>query len=354
MSYRLSITVLLLALGFSFGVGVYKAESDIPVDRLYALYLGKAPTEAEWQRALPRLIVTRGGYRNEPKRLGDIDDDIVHTSTASCHHGSALPAPVNVDMRAFYTERELFLRLEWSDATQDRAMNQWVFDGTGWTAGNGLEDGVGLMWDSRGTFSRFTCSHACHISDFGVSGDNFHARNKMKLARPGATLDLWNWKAGRTGSHGFADDRLIDESGMHGDVPGELFRPNSAYFTAGSNLSPFGEGDLPLLDASGNSIDSEFRVAGSTAPGYLTDRPVGSRADVSAHARFQDGRWIVVLRRQLVTGDPKDVVFLPGDEAGVAFGLSVMDNTLAQHFASKSEERLVLMPRDVAVLQGEE
>ena len=45
---------------------------------------------------------------------------------------------------------------------------------------------------------------------------------------------------------------------------------------------------------------------------------------------------------------------MPGDEAGVAFGLSIMDNTLAQHFASKSEERLVLMPLDLVVTQGEE
>ena len=102
-----------------------------------------------------------------------------------------------------------------------------------------------------------------------------------------------------------------------------------------------------------DSIDSAFRVAGSTAPGYLTERPVGSRADVAAHARYRDGHWIVILRRQLDTGDPKDVVFLPGDEAGVAFGLSVMDNTLAQHFASRTEERLVLMPRTVSLLQGE-
>ena len=66
------------------------------------------------------------------------------------------------------------------------------------------------------------------------------------------------------------------------------------------------------------------------------------------------GRWIVVLHRLLNTADPKDVVFMPGDESGVAFGLSIMDNTLAQHFASKSEERLVLMPRDVVVMQGDE
>ena len=354
MSSRLSLIIIFLLLIFSCGFGVYNADSNIPVDRLYALHLDSVPTKADWARALPRLVVTRGGQKNAPKRLGDIDEDIVHTSTASCHHGSALPEPVVVDIRAFYTDKELFLRLEWQDATADNAMRQWTFDGNTWSSGASFEDGFGLLWDSRGSFSRFTCSHACHISDFGVSGDNFHASNKMQLARPDTSLDLWNWKADRTGRLGFADDRLINKKGMHGDVPGELFRPNSEYFSAGLGNEPFSTGDSPLLDISGAAIDSTFRVAGSTAPGYLTDRPVGSRADVAAHARHEQGNWIVVLRRQLNTGDPKDVVFMPGDESGVAFGLSIMDNTLAQHFASKAEERLVLMPRDVVVIQGEE
>jgi hypothetical protein len=354
MICRLPVIFFTLLLVLSFGFGVFDAESDIPVDRLYALYLKQVPTDADWERALPRQIVTRGGQKNEPSRLGDIDEDIVHTSTASCHHGSALPDPVIVDIRAFYTDQELFLRLEWDDATRDDRMNQWIFDGATWSSESSFEDGFGLLWDSRGTFPRFNCSYACHISDFGVSGDNFHARNKMQMARPDTLLDLWNWKAGRTGHLGFIDDRLIDEKGMRADLPGDLFRPNSTYFSNGSHKQPFTAGDSPRFDAAGASIESVFRVAGSTAPGYLTDRPVGSRADIAAYARYEDGRWIVILHRQLSTGDPKDVVFLPGDEAGVAFGLSLMDNTLAEHFASRSEERLVLMPREVFVVQGEE
>ncbi len=354
MNRRLLTVFFSLLLITVFGFAVFKAESNIPVDRLYALHLSQSPTDSEWARALPRLIETRGGEKNERSRLGDIDADTVHTSTASCHHGSSLPDPINVDMRAFYTDQELFLRLEWRDATKDDAMNQWTFDGTVWSSAATFEDGFGLMWDARGSFPRFNCSHACHISDFGVSADNFHARNKMKTARPDTTLDLWNWKAGRTGQLGFVDDRLIDDKGIRGDLSGELFRPNSLYFNAGSGRQPFTQGDAPLIDAAGDSIEAVFRMAGSTVPGYLTDRPVGSRADISAFSRYEEGRWIVVLRRKLNTGDPKDVVFLPGDESGVAFGLSLMDNTLVEHFASGSEERLVLMPREMTVVQGEE
>ena len=76
---------------------------EVGGDKLYALHLGQAPTAADWQRALPRLVTVRGGQPHKEDRLGSIDDDTVHTTTASCHHGASLPDPVEVDLRAFYT-----------------------------------------------------------------------------------------------------------------------------------------------------------------------------------------------------------------------------------------------------------
>ena len=152
--------------------------------------------------------------------------------------------------------------------------------------------------------SYYACSYACHIDDFGVTGDNFHAMNKMKLAADDSWLDLWNWKAQRTGRHGFADDRYLDAEGMHGDVPGEIFRENSlAALRHDVELKPFAEGDAPIYDGDGLPVGKEFRPAGSRAPGYLTERPVGGRGDVAAYAAHADGRWTVVLRRALATGD---------------------------------------------------
>ena len=319
---------------------------EVPADRLYALHLDHQPTAADWDGALPRLVTVRGGRLHKEVLLPDIDQDTVHTTTASCHHGAALPDPVEVDLRAFYTDRELWMRISWPDATRDEGMMEWRWDGQAWHNAGRAEDGFGILWDERGVFPRFSCSYACHIDDFGVSGDNFHALNKMKLSREGVTLDLWNWKAQRTGRLGFADDRYLDSTGMHGDVAGELFRPNSrAALHPEEGLSPFADGDVPIYDGDGVPVGKAFRPAGSTAPGYLTERPSGSRADLPATAEYRDGRWTVVLHRRLNTGDSRDVVFVPGDEVGVAFGLSLMDNTLFDHYASTTEEHLVLMHR---------
>jgi hypothetical protein len=318
---------------------------DVDGDRLYALRLDHAPTSTDWERALPRLVTVKGGQHHKLNPLPDIDSDTVHVTTASCHHGATLPAPLSVDMRAFYTESDLFLRLSWPDATRDAAMRRGRFDGEAWQSSPVLEDGFGILWDGERTFPRFTCSYACHIDNFGVSGANFHASNRMKLAQPGAWLDLWNWKAARTARLGFADDRFIDATGMHGDVPGEIFRENSRNRRDAMPVEAiFAQGDAPLQDGEGLPVGKEFRPVGSEAPGYLTDRPLGGRADVAAYASFADGRWTVVLHRRLDTRDPHDVRFIPGDRAGVPFGLSVMDNTLKEHYASVAEERLVLLP----------
>lgn len=310
-------------------------------DKLYAIHLDRPPVESTWERALPRLISVRGGDLHRLKKLADVDSDTVHTTTASCHHGSTLPDPVEVDLRAFYTDQSIFLRLSWHDATMDDSFMRWLFNGVAWANQGGLEDGFGIMFDAQGTFPRFSCSYACHIDDFGVSGANFHAQNKMRLARNGAWTDLWHWKAERTGRYGFADDRFIDYEGMHGDEPGELFKVNSRYAIA--NREPFGEGDEPLYDLQGESVKGRYYPPGSPAPGYLTEVPQGGRGDVVCRSEHKDGRWVVTLQRKLRTGDPHDVIFVPGDEAGVAFGLAIMDHTLNQHYASRTYERLVLL-----------
>jgi hypothetical protein len=318
--------------------------NEIAADRLYALKLERPPELSDWERALPRLVTVRGGRPHRLPSFAEIDEDTVHVTTASCHHGSRLPDPIRVDMRAFYTDRDLYLRLSWDDATPDRALMEWVYDGKRWQNSGSQEDGFGLMWDPGGQFPRFTCAYACHIEDFGVNRANFHASNKMRLAKDGTWLDLWNWKADRTARYGFADDRFIDREGMKGDLPGELFQANSRLAqTAADSPQLFGSDDQPLYDADRRPASEAFHPPASRAPGWLVERPSGGRADVLAAAEHRGGAWHVVLRRALHTGDRHDVSFVPGDPAGIAFGLAIMDHTLFEHYASVVTERLVLL-----------
>ena len=317
---------------------------EIPADRLYALKLAQPPSDADWQRALPRQVQVKGGRLHELRGQMNLDEDTVHASTPSCHHGALPPEPISVDMRAFYTETDLYLRLSWPDATRDDRLMQWRFDGEIWHNEGGQEDGLGLLWAERQDFPRFTCAQACHLADFAVSGAAFHARNLMRLREEGPWLDLWRWRADLSARHGFAEDLWLDDQGMHPDIPGEHYRENSrAAQSPAAGLEPFAPGDHPLRDGDGRPA-SGFRPPGSTAPGYLTERPRGGRADVSARSSHEGGRWTLILRRALDTGDPRDIVFRPGDPLGTAFGLAIMDHTPVDHYASTLEEILVLLP----------
>ncbi len=329
--FRLLLTLLLLS-GLS-------ACHEIPSDQLYSLRLAQPPTVDNWRNAAVHRVSVGGGRPHKVEMFPDVDQDTVHASTASCHHGAKLPEPIEVELRSFYTDSHLFLQLSWPDPTPDQTIRQWQYDGTSWQAGKGLEDGFGILWATKSQFPQFSCARACHLDDFGVQSARFHAQSRMKLSTE-QRLDLWNWKAERTGKFGFADDRYLDSEGMHGDLPGELFRENSAAKLQNSEALPFVEGDRPLYAAAGKPIPSGFIPAGTVAPGYLTELPNGDRADVSAAGRYADGRWTVVLRRQLKTGSENDVEFVPGEEVG--FGLSIMDNTLYDHYASKSSETLLL------------
>ncbi|WP_156826976.1 ethylbenzene dehydrogenase-related protein [Geopsychrobacter electrodiphilus] len=319
--------------------------TDMDPDRLYALKLDHAPVAADWNAALPKIVTVKGGRINKVDPLPRIDQDTVHTSTASCHHGSSLPDPVDIDVRAFYTDTDLYLRLSWADPTRNDNMRGWTYNGTSWQSSGDFEDGLGILWDIERKYPDFTCSYACHLDDFGVSGQSFRGHNRMKLFKQGPQLDLWNWKAGRTGHLSFADDRFIDKDGMHGDIPGEIFHPNSLKQARPSESGEiFGKGDRPIYDFDGAAVEGQKLTIFSRAPGYLTDHPSGDRADVVAHSVWRDGRWTVVLRRALDTGSPRDARFSIGENAAISFGIALMDNSLYEHYASTVSQTLVLLP----------
>ncbi len=328
--------------------------TDLEPDRLYAVRLDHLPAATDWDAALPKTVWVKGGRLNKVDPLPEIDKDTVHTSTASCHHGSSLPEPVAIDLRAFYTDQDLYLRLSWADANQNDNMRGWSYDGESWRSSGELEDGIGIIWDIEREYPDFSCAYACHLEDFGVSGQSFRGHNRMKLAKQGPLLDLWNWKAGRTGHLSFADDRFIDQDGIHGDLPGELFRPNSLGRTRTSEAPDiFAAGDRPLYDLDGNGVAGQIQTVFSRAPGYLTERPVGDRADVVARSVWRDGRWTVILRRSLQTGSVRDAQFAPGADAAISFGIALMDNSLYEHYASTVPLRLLLLPPtgDAALLK---
>jgi signal transduction histidine kinase len=64
---------------------------------------------------------------------------------------------------------------------------------------------------------------------------------------------------------------------------------------------------------------------GTTVPGFILERPIGSRGDIDAKGVWRDGAWSVELRRKLNTTHEDDVQF---DTTKLyRFGVAISDNT---------------------------
>ena len=71
-------------------------------------------------------------------------------------------------------------------------------------------------------------------------------------------------------------------------------------------------------------IDTAALKVGDRVPAFVIEAPVGSRGDIAAIGTWQDGKWVLVMRRALSTGNDDDVEFIPGKP--LPFGMSVMEN----------------------------
>ena len=146
--------------------------------------------------------------------------------------------------------------------------------------------------------------------------------------------DAWQWKAARTNPVDQVDDKWWGvqedpndvESSRHGDSKesggysnnrnDEQTGPN---FMHGSDLSA-----SYILEGEEVAVDTNILEKGMIVPGYIVSPAIGSRGDVAAKGVWIDGKWVVVIKRQLDTGNDDDVMFNPPKP--LPFGFSVVDN----------------------------
>jgi len=320
---RFSGTLLVLATILISGCA-----SPFSGDTLVAQSVEGEPGIEDWERAVPLDLTVWMGNVNIPEKIVALDMETSHRSTPECHHGPSTSDPVKVRIQAIYNREELFVLLRWVDSTQDRELGVWEMGPEGWTARPGADDGIALLWEpveepawSRSEEGSYRCQNSCHLLEVDVYDGGTKMRMGMK-ASEGQVMDLWRWRASVTGPFGLADDMVIDETGKRGDEGQVLPRENrSATATGPGSVGP------------GSIINS-------VAPYYIVEAPRGRQGDVRSEARWEDGRWHLLLRRALDTADPDDVVFTPGDR--VPFSVSVFDNTFSEHHVSRSSAMLVL------------
>ena len=159
---------------------------------------------------------------------------------------------------------------------------------------------------------------------------------RAALYADGQFLEMWMWRGARGGPVGYSDDFYVLEGRFADDgtsawitqgPPEYMYDPDITGFNAIPE-DQFEEmlNDHPLI-VGVNAIpiddDTEFQE-GDILPRRVLRLPDGSRADVLANSRWEDGRWTVVLRRALDTGNPEDHQFIPGHVYTI--GIAVFDD----------------------------
>jgi hypothetical protein len=247
-----------------------------------------------------------------------------------------------VTMQAAHDGEFIVFRAAWEDPTETVLKEAWIWDGNGWTQSEEDEDRLMIVWPigNNAEFASKGCGAACHFSEDRTSA-------WMASDSEDVTYDNWHWKSARTNAVGYADDQWW---GLKGDDE-DTGRKNDTRDSGGYANNAVEDGSGPAFMSSESTevnfifkgkeipIDTAALKVGDRIPAFVIEPAVGSRGDVQALGSWQDGKWVLVMRRALNTGNDDDVEFIVGKP--LPFGMSVIDNGGdANH--KVTEDKLVL------------
>lgn len=315
---RRFLTPLLIPALFLTTACQTNSQSLAKPDTLVAVRVDQVPREGDakaWLKAPALVVETKGVKLQDPQ------------------NGPTLT------LQALYDGRDLSIRAEWNDATQNIFMNAWTWDGTSFYKA-GEEDRIIFQFPMANDpeFASKGCAAVCHNQESNPE-KWYMAANAVSFR-----YDQWHWKATRTNPVGQADDKWLGmradprdtESAHYGDIlesGGEKLNQNHSrngpeYVNGEDPESPY------IFAGQEVPVDINLLQPGMIIPGYILAPLKGSRGDILADGNWEDGKWVVVLMRELDTGHDDDVSFIPPKP--VPFGIAILDNSGGyDHFVSE-------------------
>ncbi len=221
-----------------------------------------------------------------------------------------------VQVRAVYTDVEIFFLATWQDETKDDQHKPWKWNK------EAKEYETGIEREDRLSFR------------FPISGEF----QPTMLAPVDADVDVWQWKAARTNPGEYIHDKH------------HLYSPNELKGKFSTHYSPEGKevymarvtdgGKSPY---SSNDIDP-FNHQGDLVPLYIPRTPEDPDGkDVKAKGVWKDNSWTVEIGRKLDTGHKEtDAVFNPA--TGTKMDMAVFDH-VGDHFHATSDTITVVFEK---------
>jgi len=258
-----------------------------------------------------------------------------------------------VCLKAFRNDEHLFVKASWTDRGRSRNYWPWLKTEDGWrkllTSSTDeqvyYEDKFSMIFpiEPDPLFTAYGCAIYCH-TEAGSYGNKGAARK----------VDVWHWKASRTGVMNYADDKhwLGHDTTLH-DV-GRIADPKTGGGDAKNNsedkttpaflpASPGASRHGALVRAEAVPYSEELAAkipAGVLIPGTVVARALGDRGDVAALAQHSDEGWTLYLMRKLDTGSEHDVIFEPGGTYD--FACAAFDHAAKRHAYNQQVYRLVI------------
>lgn len=260
----------------------------------------------------------------------------------------------DLTLRALHDGENLFIQAQWDDPSENYDYWPWQKRADGWEYLQTSKKDETVMYEDKFSmafpikpswhYEQVGCALYCHVD--GAYGWGY------KGGQP--DIDVWHWKAARTGSTGQVDDKYwsaVDLAAKH------IGRMSDAKDGGGyvKNISEDGAQPLYLPDDWKNVFqgaipkshaveydperDKDIPV-GTRLPGVVSEAFQGDRGDVSCQSVYSNQQWTLYIRRKLDTGNEHDVQFVPGE--AYAFGCAAFDHTGKRHARSMPVLHLVL------------
>lgn len=228
-------------------------------------------------------------FTDSPPIIDGIASDECWRTTPPLATADAM-AKIEIEIRAAYTEQEIFLLVKFPDKTENREHRTLIWDKTAnlYLGGPQREDVFVFKWSMEFLPIDLTLS----------SDDEYKA-------------DIWYWKAGRTDPTGYADDKFqifsINNSAESKQIISKTGRPHY--------LSRNGD-----QGSAAYKIEVLRQYAGNQMPQFSHREPKESRGDIKAKGIWNNGFWTIEFQRKLDTGNPDDIQFIPTQQ--YLFGVS--------------------------------
>ncbi len=140
------------------------------------------------------------------------------------------------------------------------------------------------------------------------------------------SADLWIWRSARTDPSGLAEDAVVTAAGISGT-------DSAARFSV-------------RYDTGESCWHSRYfaKFAGPALPRFYQKKASGSRSDVSAKGRWENGRWTVEFARKLDTGHPDDLRI----PSNAVFHIGAFISTPSRESLAAAGTRLLFVPERVS------